>query len=88
MTEYAFFAGKAERWGKDMMSAMGKSQHLPTPELPGTPVSFLWGPTFHQQPKDLEGMPRNPCNDMAYLLVCTGDTSEAQNYIMAYPWYG
>ena len=28
--------------------SMGKSQHLPLPELPGTPVSFLWGTTFHQ----------------------------------------
>ena len=34
---------------------MGKSQHLPPPDLPGTPVSFLWRTTFHQQPKDLGG---------------------------------
>ena len=36
---------------------MGESQHLPPPELPGTPVSFLWGTTFHQQPKNLGGHP-------------------------------
>ena len=36
---------------------MGESQHLPPPELPGTSVSFLWGTTFHQQPKNLGGHP-------------------------------
>ena len=29
---------------------------------------------------------QQPCNDMAYLLVCVGDTSEAQNYGMALVW--
>ena len=39
---------------------MGESQHLPPPELPGTPESFLWGTTLHQQPKDLRGHPGTP----------------------------
>ena len=29
---------------------------------------------------------QKPCNGMAYLLVCTGDTSEAQGYGMALVW--
>ena len=33
--------------------SLGKSQHLPLAELPGTPMSYLWGATFHQQPKNL-----------------------------------
>ena len=86
MTEYAFFAGKAERWGKDMMSLWAESQHLPPTELPGTPVSFLWGTTFHQQPKNLGGDIQEPCNDIAYLLVCTGDTLEALNYGISLVW--
>ena len=64
---------------------MGKSQHLPPPELPGTPVSFLWGTTFHQQSKNL-GDIQEPCNDMAYLLVHTGDILEAQNYGVSLVW--
>ena len=66
---------------------MGKPQHLPLPELPGTPVSYLWGTTFHQQPKNL-GDTQEPCNDMAYLLVHTGDALEAQNYGLSLVWIG
>ena len=29
---------------------------------------------------------QEPCNDMAYLLVCTGDASEAQNYGISLVW--
>ena len=64
---------------------MGSSQHLPPPELPGTPMSFLWGTTFHRQPKNL-GDVQEPHNDMAYLLVCTGDAVEAQNYGISLVW--
>ena len=32
------------------------------------------------------GDAQEPHNDMAYLLVCTGDTSEAQNYGMSLVW--
>ena len=81
MTEYAFFARKAERWGKDMMS-LGE---VSTSELPGTPMSFIWGTTFHQQPKNL-GDIQEPHNDMAYLLVHTGDVLEAWNYGISLVW--
>ena len=32
------------------------------------------------------GDTQEPCNDMAYLLVCTGDASEAQNYGISLVW--
>ena len=64
---------------------MGKSQHLPLPELPGTPMSFLWGTTFHLQPKDW-GDTQEPHIDMAYLLVCTGDTLETWNFGISLVW--
>ena len=49
------FCWKGRELGEGYDVSMGKSQHLPPPELPGTPVSFLWGTTFHQQSKNLEG---------------------------------
>ena len=85
MTEYAFFAGKAERWGKDMVSLWGSINicpHLNYLELPchspGELLSIsslkVWGDV------------QEPCNNMAYLLVCTGDTLEAQNYGISLVW--
>ena len=53
---------------------MGKSQHLPPPELPKTPISYPQGTTFHQCLK-IWGDVQEPCNDMAYLLVHAGDAS-------------
>ena len=41
--------------GEGHDASMGKSQHLTPPELPGTPMSYLWGTSFHQQPKNLGG---------------------------------
>ena len=71
--------------GEGYDASMGKSQYLPLPELPRTSVSYLWGTTFHQQPKNL-GDAQEPCNDMAYLLVCAKDALEAQNYGMSLVW--
>ena len=73
------FCQKGREVGEGYDVFMGESQHLPLPELPGTPMSFLWGSTFHQQPKNL-GDIQEPCNDMVYLLVHTGDTLEVWNY--------
>ena len=85
MTEYMFFARKAERWEKDMMSLWGSLNicpHLNYLELPChsslelISISSLkiWG--------DIQ----EPCNDMAYLLVHTGDTLEAWNYGISLVW--
>ena len=85
MTEFAFFASKGERWGKDMMALWGNLNicpHLNYLELPyhtsGELLSIsclkIWGDT------------QEPCNDMAYLLVHTGDPAEAQDYSMSLVW--
>ena len=85
MTEYAFFTRKAERWGKDMMPLWGSLNicpHMNYLELlhhsPGELLSIsslkIWGDV------------QEPHNDIAYLLVCTGDTLEAQNYGMSLVW--
>ena len=79
MTEYMFFARKAERWRKDMASLWGSLNicpcliYLELPcHSPGQLLSIsslkIWGDV------------QEPCNHMAYLLVCTGDTLEAWNY--------
>ena len=68
-----------------MMSLWGSlniSPHLNYLELPchssGELLSIsslkIWGDT------------QEPCNDMAYLLVCTGDALEAQNYSISLVW--
>ena len=85
MTEFAFFASKAERWGKDMMSLWGNLNICPclnylellchtSGELLSISSLKIWGDT------------QEPCNDMAYLLVHTGDALEAQNYGMSLVW--
>ena len=87
MTEYAFFARKAERWGKgkDMMSLWGSLNICPylnylellchsSGELLSISSLKIWG--------DLQ----EPRNDIAYLLVCTGDALEAQNYGISLVW--
>ena len=85
MTEFVFFAGKEERWGNDMMALWGNLNicpHLNYLELPyhtsGELLSIsclkIWG--------DIQ----EPCNNMAYLLVCTGDVLGTENYGMALVW--
>ena len=85
MTEFIFFAGKEERWGNDIMALWGNLDicpHLNYLELlyhtsgELLPISHLkiWG--------DIQ----EPHNDMAYLLVCTGDASGAESYSMALVW--
>ena len=85
MTEYTFFARKAERWGKDMMSLWGSLNICPclnylellchsSGELLSISSLKIWG--------DIQ----EPHNDIAYLLVCTGDALEAQNYGVSLVW--
>ena len=85
MTEYAFFARKAERWGKDMMSLWGGLNICPclnylellchsSGELLSISSLKIWG--------DIQ----EPHNDIAYLLVHTGDTLEAENYGISLIW--
>ena len=85
MTKFAFFDGKGDRWGDNMRALSGNLSicpHLDYLELPyHTPKELLsisclkvWGDT------------QEPCNDMAYLLVCTEDNSKAAGYGMALVW--
>ena len=85
MTKFTFFASKEDRWGDNMMALWGNLGICPClnyPELPyhtsGELLSIIhlkiWG--------DIQ----EPHNDMAYLLVCTGDTSKAKGYGLALVW--
>ena len=85
MTKFAFFDGKEERWGDNMRALWGDLSicpHLDYLELPyhtlGELLSIshlkVWGDT------------QEPSNNMAYLLVCTEDDSEAESYSMALVW--
>ena len=47
------FCQEGREVGERYDVSLGKSQHLPLPELPETPMSYLWGATFHQQPENL-----------------------------------
>ena len=85
MTEYTFFARKAERWGKDMASLWGSlniSPHLNYLELPSHSPGEL--PSISSL--EIWGNIQKPHNDMAYLLVCTGDTLEARKYGISLVW--
>ena len=85
MTVYAFFAGKAERWGKDMMSLwenLNICPHLNYLEL----LCHSSGELLSISSLKIWGDIQKPCNDMAYLLVHTGDTLEAWNYGVSVVW--
>ena len=82
MTKFTFFASKEERWGNDMMALWGNLNICPclkylellyhaSGELLSISHLKIWG--------DIQELH----NDMAYLLVHTGDTSGAENYGMA-----
>ena len=85
MTEFTFFAAKGDRWSNDMMAFWGNLNicpHLNYLEIPchtsGELLSIshlkIWG--------DIQ----EPHNNMAYLLVHTGDTLGAESYGMALVW--
>ena len=85
MTEFAFFDGKEERWGKKMRAVWGdlsicpcldslELQYHSPGELASISCLKVWGDILE------------PHNDMAYLLVCTEGGSEAESYGMALVW--
>ena len=85
MTEFAFFAGKEDRWGDNMRALWGNPSICPcldylelpyhtSEELLSISCLKVWGDT------------QEPCNDMAYLLVHTQDALEAESYGMALVW--
>ena len=85
MTEYAFFCQKGREVGKDMMSLWGSLNicpHLNYLEL----LCHSSGELLSSSSLKIWGDVQEPCNDIAYLLVCTGDTLEAQNYGVSLVW--
>ena len=85
MTEFAFFASKEDRWGWDMMALWGNLHICPclnSLELP----CHISGDLFSISHLKVWGNNQEPCTDMAYLLVHTGDTSEVQSYGMSLVW--
>ena len=82
MTEHAFFAGGAKRWGRNMMHLWESLNicpclnHLELPchsleELCSICKLKVWGNI------------QQPHSNLAHLLVQTGDTLEAQDYSMS-----
>ena len=85
MIKFTFFDGKEDRWDNSMRAFWGNLSNCPCLdylELPyhtsGELLSIchlkVWGDT------------QEPHNNMAYLLVCTEDSSEAGSYSMALVW--
>ena len=85
VTKFVFFARKAETWGKDLMSLRGNLNicpHLNYPELPCHTSGELLSISGLKIWRDIQ----EPCNDMAYILVCTGDTLENWAYGVSIMW--
>ena len=85
ITKFAFFASKEDRWGNNMMALWGNLKIWPclnylellyhiSGELLSINCLKIWG--------DIQ----EPHNNMAYLLVHTGDASWAETYSMALVW--
>ena len=85
MTEFAFFTGKGERWGNEMMALWGNLDIYPCLNYLKFPCHTS-GELLSISHLKIWGDFQEPHNDMAYLLVCTGDTSGAENYSMALVW--
>ena len=85
LMEYTFFARKAERWGKDMASLWGTLSicpHLNYLEL----LCHSSGELLSISGLKIWGDVQEPHNDMAYILVHTGDTMENQTYGVSLVW--
>ena len=85
MTEFTFFDSKEDRWDDSMRAHWGNLSicpcldHLELPyHTPGELLSIshlkVWGDA------------QEPHNSMAYLLVCTEDSSKAGSYSTALVW--
>ena len=85
MTEFAFFAGKEERWDNNMMALWGNLNICPCLNYLELPQHTL-GELLSISHLKIWWDAQQSCNDMAYLLVRIGDALEAQNYSMALVW--
>ena len=85
MTKYAFFAEKADRWGKDMASLWGNLNicpHLYQLELPYHSQVEL----FSISSLKVWGNIQKPCYNIAYLLVQTENATEDRHYGISPVW--
>ena len=85
MTEYALFAGKSDRWGKDMASLWGNLNicpHLYQLELPCHSQVEL----FSISSLKVWGNVQEPHYDIAYLLVRTENATEDRHYGASLVW--
>ena len=85
MTESAFFASKEDRWGHNMMALWGNLNICPRLNYLELPYHTS-GELLSISHLKIWGDIQEPCNDMAYLLVHTGDASGAENYGLALVW--
>ena len=85
MTEFDFFSNRAERWTKDLFNLWGNISicpHLDLLELPcHSPTDLILVSSFKVW-EDIQ----NPCHNLAYLLVCIGDTKEEIQYGVSLAW--
>ena len=85
MTEYAFFAGKADRWGKDMASLWGNLNicpHIYWLELPCHSQVEL----FSISSLKVRGNIQKTHSDIAYLLVWVENAMRDRHYGISLVW--
>ena len=85
MTKFEFFANKEDRWSDNMRALWGNLSICPCLDYLELPYHTL-GELLSISCLKVWGDTQGPCNDMAYLLVHTEDTSEAEVYSMALVW--
>ena len=85
MAEFTFFSNRVERWMKDLSTLWGNLNvcpHLNHLELPcHSPAELISVSSFK-----VWGNIQDPHCDMAYLLVCLGNTAEDRQYRVSLVW--
>ena len=85
MIEFAFFSNRVERWKRDLVTVWGNFDICPclySLDLPGhSPAKFISVSSFI-----VWGNTQDPWHDMAYLLVCLGDTTEERQFGVSLVW--
>ena len=85
MTEFAFFSNRVESWKRHLATLWGNFDICPCLnhlELPGqSPAELVSVSSFK-----VWGNTLDPCCNMAYLLVCLGNTTEERQYSVSLVW--
>ena len=85
MTEFNFFIDRADRWMKNLSTLWGNINVCPCLkhlELPcHSPAELISVSSFK-----VWGNIQDPHHDMAYLLVCLGNTTEERQYGVSLVW--